>query len=69
MERILDISIISLSRLIDGGPAIFIVTRINQRRDIEGMRLIRPLVKKVLRVLVVSYVMLAMENIAEDTRP
>lgn len=50
INRILDMSIISLRRLIEGGPAIFIVVRINQRRDIEGIRLIRPLVKNVLRV-------------------
>lgn len=67
--RMLVISMISLSRLMDGGPAMFIVVKINQRRDIEGTRLSNPLVRNILRVCVVSYVILAIENRAEDTRP
>lgn len=69
MNKILVISIISLIRLIEGGPAIFIVVKINHIIDIEGTRLSMPLVRNILRVWVVSYVILAIENIAEETRP
>ncbi len=50
IDKILDISMISLRRLIEGGPAIFIVVRMNHNRDIEGIRLMSPFVKNVLRV-------------------
>lgn len=52
--RILEINIISLIRLIDGGPAMFIVVRINHIIDIEGMMFIIPLVRNILRECVVS---------------
>jgi hypothetical protein len=41
----------------------------NHHIVIEGPTHIRPLVKKILRVLVISYDMLAKENRAEDLNP
>jgi hypothetical protein len=53
----------------DGGAAIFIVVKMNHNKDIEGIRLSKPFVRNILRVCVVSYVMLAIENIADETKP
>jgi hypothetical protein len=60
---------ISPIRLIDGGAPIFIAKRMNQNRDIQGKILIKPLTMKILRVEVFSYIILAKENIPEDTNP
>jgi hypothetical protein len=48
------INVISLSRLIDGGAAIFAAVNINHHIDIIGLIVINPLVKNILRVLVIS---------------
>lgn len=53
-NRMLDNSIISLIKLMDGGPAMFMVVRMNHIIDIEGTKFISPLVKNILRVCVVS---------------
>lgn len=60
---------ISLSRLIDGGAAILVLQLINHHRVMEGKMLIIPLVKKILRVWVNSYVVLARRNSAEEDNP
>lgn len=60
---------ISLSRLIDGGAAMFAPVNRNHQRVIEGATHSNPLVKKMLRVLVISYDILARENKAEDLNP
>jgi len=52
--KVLEINIISLSRLILGGAAIFAADRMNQRRVIKGNRFRSPLVIYILRVWVVS---------------
>lgn len=54
VDRILEMSIISLMRLMEGGPAMFMVVRMNHISDIDGTKFIRPLVRNILRVLVVS---------------
>lgn len=53
-ERIEEIKIISLRRLIDGGAAILAPVNKNHHRVIMGLIHINPLVKKILRVLVIS---------------
>ena len=53
-KRALDISIISPKRLIDGGAAILAADIINHIIVIKGNRFKRPLVKKILRVVVDS---------------
>ena len=50
IDRMAVISIISLIRLIEGGPAMFITVKMNHRRDIDGTRFIKPLVRNTLRV-------------------
>jgi hypothetical protein len=45
---------ISLNRLIDGGAAIFAAVNKNHHIDIIGLIVINPLVKNILRVLVIS---------------
>lgn len=67
--RVLEISMISLIRLILGGAAMLAADIMNQSIVMAGNRLISPLVRSRLRVWVVSYVMLARENIAEEHRP
>jgi hypothetical protein len=62
-------SIISAARLIDGGAAIFAAENINHKMLIRGKNLSMPLVRKRLRVLVVSYRELAKANRAEDENP
>lgn len=69
MARILVIRKISLIKLIDGGPPIFITLSMNHINDIDGIKFNMPLVRNILRVWVVSYVIFAMENIAEETSP
>lgn len=54
MYKILEISMISLIKLIEGGPAIFMVIKINHIMVIEGTRFIRPFVRNILRVWAVS---------------
>lgn len=60
---------ISLSRLMDGGAAIFALTKRNHHIDIMGRLTRIPLVRAMLRVWVCSYVILARLNRAEDTSP
>lgn len=48
------INIISLKRLIDGGAAILQAENKNHHMDIIGVTLINPLVRNILRVLVIS---------------
>lgn len=63
------IRVISLSRLIDGGAAIFAAVNKNHHIDIIGLMVINPLVKNILRVWVISYDRFAIINRAEDLRP
>jgi len=64
-----EINIISLIKLIDGGAAIFAAVKINHHIDMIGLTHINPLVKNMLRVLVISYDILAKIKRAEDLRP
>jgi len=64
-----EISIISLSRLIEGGAAILEAANRNHHIVIIGALVIRPLVKYILRVWVISYLKLAKMNRAEDLKP
>jgi len=54
LDKIAERSIISAKRLIEGGPAIFVTSAINHQRHGVGRRVRRPLVKKRLRVPVIS---------------
>lgn len=63
------ISIISLSKLIDGGAAILHAVNMNHHIDIIGVMVIRPLVRNILRVLVISYDIFARINRAEEHSP
>jgi len=63
------ISIISLSKLIDGGAAIFAAVNRNHHIVIIGAIDIIPFVKNILRVCVISYLKFAIMNRAEDLRP
>lgn len=60
---------ISLRRFEDGGLAMFAVQLTNHHIVIDGNRVIRPLVKNILRVCVVSYVMFARANSLDEHRP
>lgn len=60
---------ISLSRLIEGGAAIFALTNKNHHIDMIGSLTRIPFVRLIFRVWVCSYVMLARLNKADDTRP
>jgi len=53
-DKIEVINIISLSKLIDGGAAIFAPVNKNHHKVIEGVTHINPFVRKMLRVLVIS---------------
>jgi hypothetical protein len=53
-ERQAAISMISLSKLIDGGAAILAAVNINHHIDIVGRMHSNPLDKYILRVLVIS---------------
>jgi len=68
-DRIAVISKISLNRLIEGGAAMFAPVNKNHQRVIVGPTHINPLVRKILRVWVISYDILAKENRAEDLKP
>lgn len=48
------IKIISLSKLIEGGAAIFAAVNRNHHRVIIGLIVINPLVRNILRVCVIS---------------
>lgn len=54
LVNVVVIKIISLSRLIDGGAAIFVAVNINHHIDMIGLIVISPLVKNILRVCVIS---------------
>lgn len=69
MFKIPVISIISLIRLIDGGAAMFAAERRNHNIVIDGKMFSIPLVKKILRVWVASYVILATANRPEEESP
>lgn len=60
---------ISAVKFIDGGAPIFPASMIKSHRDIEGAKIITPLVTKRLRVLVASYIELAREKSPEDANP
>lgn len=53
-DKIAVIKRISLSKLIDGGAAIFAPVNRNHQRVIDGATHSNPLVRKILRVLVIS---------------
>lgn len=61
--------VISLSKLIDGGAAIFAAVNRNHHIVIVGLIVIRPLVKNILRVWVISYERFAIINSADDLNP
>lgn len=63
------IKVISLSRLIEGGAAIFAAVKRNHHIDIVGLIVISPFVKNILRVCVISYERFAIINRAEDLNP
>lgn len=69
LEIIAVISIISLSKLIDGGAAILAAVNINHHIVMIGATVINPLVKNILRVWVISYDILAKINRADDLSP
>lgn len=60
---------ISLSKLIDGGAAIFQAEKINHHIVKIGSEVIIPLVRYMLRVWVISYVILARIKRAEEHSP
>jgi len=64
-----EINMISLSRLMDGGAAMLDAANMNHHNDIIGTADIIPLVRKMLRVCVISYLKLAKINRADDVRP
>lgn len=61
--------IISLNKLIDGGAAIFHAEKINHHIVRIGSVVIIPFVRYILRVWVISYVMLAKINKADEHNP
>lgn len=69
MYKILQINKISLRRLIEGGAPIFITQNKNQKKLREGKIIINPLVKYRLREEITSYVILAKQNMPDDTKP
>jgi len=69
LDIIAVISIISLNKLIDGGAAIFAAVNINHHIVMIGATVIKPLVKNILRVWVISYDILARINKADDLNP
>lgn len=60
---------ISLSKLIEGGVAMFAAIRRNQGIDKVGRVLISPLVRNRLRVWVDSYIVLAPAKRPDEDRP
>lgn len=69
MARILVISMISLSRFREGGAAMLAAQITNHQKAMFGLSEIRPLVRKRLRVVVVSYVIFARANREGEIRP
>lgn len=69
LDSVAVISIISLSRLIDGGAAILAAVNRNHHIVIVGLIVINPLVKNILRVWVISYDKFAMINRADELSP
>lgn len=67
--RILVIRRISLNKFSEGGAAMLAAERRSHHRDRLGRKEMRPLVRKTLRVLVTSYVVLARKNRPEEVRP
>jgi len=63
------IKVISLSKLMEGGAAIFAAVKRNHHIVIVGLIVISPLVKNILRVWVISYERFAIINRAEDLNP
>lgn len=68
-DKVAVIRIISLSKLMAGGAAMFAPANKNHHKDMIGVTDIRPLVRKILRVFVISYDMFAKINSAEDLSP
>lgn len=64
-----EINRISLIKLIDGGAAMLEAVNKNHHIVIIGATDINPFVRNILRVCVISYLILAMMNRAEDPRP
>jgi uncharacterized membrane protein len=60
---------ISLIRLILGGAAIFAQQNINHQKAIVGMMVNIPLVNTILRVIVILYLIFAIQNNADDLNP
>lgn len=54
MDNVEVISIISLSKLIDGGAAIFALQNKNHHIDIDGRKVSIPFIRKRLRVWLIS---------------
>lgn len=69
LVRVAVIRVISLSKLIDGGAAIFAAVNINHHIVMIGLIVINPLVKNILRVWVISYDKFAIINKAEELKP
>jgi len=63
------ISIISLSRLIDGGAAMLAAVNKNHHMVIVGAIDISPFTRNILRVCVISYDIFAKMNSADDLSP
>lgn len=59
----------SAARLIEGGPAILQMAKINHHILIEGLIINIPFVRTRLRVLSESYEILARQNIPDEHRP
>lgn len=68
-EIIEEISMISLSKLIEGGAAIFAAANRNHHIVMIGLIIISPFVKNILRVCVISYDIFAIINSADDLSP
>lgn len=68
-DRVAVIKVISLSKLIDGGAAIFAAVNRNHHIVIIGLIVIKPLVKNILRVWVISYDKFAIINRADELNP
>lgn len=69
LDKVPEISMISLSRLIDGGAAILAPIIRNHSRVRLGIIISNPLVKIILRLWFISYVIFAKQNNPDDTMP
>lgn len=69
LDRVPEISMISLSRLIDGGAAILALIIRNHNKVNLGVTINSPLVRTILRVWFISYVILARQNNPDETTP